>query len=351
VLKLSGVRPRNMRDRVSKPFATTGAVALLLFCLFAYTNLREAHQTDKHKTDQFGRIADRTHPRQRSTGAGYTQEEIFAKVAVKDVKRFWDAKPCNSGWHFPGLEQGTKEWFSAVKERRYRVEPHSVEFAGFAEAAGKNVLEIGGGICTDSMSFAQNGANVTIVDLSTESLKLCRRRFELFGLPQHIFQGSAMELDTFLPAMKFDIIYSYGVIHHMPNPAKCVCQLSNYLMPGGQARIMLYTKFSYKLFEVMHDYGDWDIARLDSIIAEYSETQVGSPVTYTYTIGEATEMFEKCGFRVQRIWKDHVFKYDLDSYHKGKLVVRPEFQGMNAKTWKQMTEELGWHLMVHATLK
>merc|ERR1712060_789455 len=123
------------------------------------------------------------------------QADLFETVSLGAVKAFWDRKPCNSGWYFPGLEQGTREWFEAVEKRRYRVEPHSYEFGGFAEAEGKNVLEIGGGICTDSMSFVKNGANVTIVDL--------------FGLNATIIQGSAMELDQFLPAMKFDVIYSY----------------------------------------------------------------------------------------------------------------------------------------------
>ena len=109
------------------------------------------------------------------------QTNLFASVSVSAVKLFWDKKPCNSGWEFPGLKKGTKEWFLAVKERRYKVEPHSYDFAGFKNSTGQQVLEIGGGICTDSMEFARHGADVTIVDLSTESLALCKKRFAMFN--------------------------------------------------------------------------------------------------------------------------------------------------------------------------
>jgi len=279
-----------------------------------------------------------------------TQQALFEVVSVEAVKAYWDRKPCNSGWQFPGLSTGTKEWFEAVSDRRYKVEPHSYDFAGFASSSGLNVLEIGGGICTDSLSFALNGANITIVDLSTESLVLCRRRFELFGIKATIYQGSAMELSSFLPAMKFDVIYSYGVIHHMPHPEKCMAQLRNFLKSDGQLRIMLYTKFSYKLFQVMHETRTWDFSRMDSMMAKHSEAQTGSPVTYTYTAEEATEMFARNGFEVTKIWKDHIFAYDLDEYKRGKLVVVPELRSMHPNSFQQMKKELGWHLLIYARL-
>jgi len=277
-----------------------------------------------------------------------SQNDLFQVIPVSVVKKYWDRKPCNSGWNFPGLVQGTKEWFKAVEERRYIVEPHSYDFAGFTSAAGLRVLEIGGGICTDSMSYAKNGADITIVDLSTESLALCRKRFEMFGYNAKIFQGSAMQLNTFLPEQKFDVIYSYGVIHHMPEPEKCVCQLKNYLADEGELRIMLYSKFSYKLFQVMRENNLWDFARLDAIIAKYSEAQTGSPVTYTYTYEEVEKMFHRCGFKVTKMWKDHIFAYDIDKYKKNVLELLPEFQDMLPDTFAQMKAELGWHIMIKA---
>jgi len=277
-----------------------------------------------------------------------SQGELFQHIPVSKVKEFWDKKPCNSGWNFPGLQQGTKEWFDAVEERRYTVEPHSYKFAGFESSLGLRVLEIGGGICTDSMSFAKNGADLTIVDLSTESLSLCRKRFEIFGYRAKFFQGSAMQLNTFLPEQKFDVIYSYGVIHHMPEPEKCVCQLKNYLADNGELRIMLYSKFSYKLFQVMRENNLWNFAHLDSIIAKYSEAQTGSPVTYTYTYEEVDRMFQRCGFKVTKMWKDHIFAYDIDKYKKNVLEILPEFQNMLPETFAQMKAELGWHIMIKA---
>lgn len=277
------------------------------------------------------------------------QASLFRSVSVSSVKSFWDKQPCNSAWEFPGLKKGTKEWFLAVEDRRYKVEPHSYDFAGFKSSNNHRVLEIGGGICTDSLEFAKHGADMTIVDLSTESLSLCKKRFAMFNQRAHFYQGSAMELDTFLPQQQFDVIYSYGVIHHMPEPSKCVCQLKQYLKPDGELRIMLYTKFSYKLFQVMREHGLWDFSRLDAIIAKYSEAQSGSPVTYTYTYEEARDMFSKCGFKITDMWKDHIFQYDIEKYRENILEELPEFKGMSLKTLTQMKSELGWHLMIKAT--
>src|SRR6478609_4458339 len=47
---------------------------------------------------------------------------------------------------------------------------------------GKKVLEIGCGMGTMIMNWAQHGAEVTAVDLNPVAIAQTRRRFELFGL-------------------------------------------------------------------------------------------------------------------------------------------------------------------------
>src|ERR1700756_4902362 len=141
----------------------------------------------------------------------------FSRVTVDEVRSYWDQRPCNIR-HSP-KPVGTKEYFDEVEARKYFVEPHIPYFAEFDRWRGKKVLEIGCGIGTDTISFARNGAQLTAVDLSPQSLELARTRARVYGLEKQIrfYSGSAEELSSFLPLEPYDLIYSFGVIHHTPH--------------------------------------------------------------------------------------------------------------------------------------
>ncbi len=83
------------------------------------------------------------------------------------------------------------------------------------------MLEIGCGLGTDTVNFARAGAQVTAVELSDESAALARKRAEVFGLTDRvtIHVGNAEELPAILAPQTFDLVYSFGVIHHSPQSA------------------------------------------------------------------------------------------------------------------------------------
>jgi SAM-dependent methyltransferase len=114
-----------------------------------------------------------------------------------------------------------------VKQRKYFVEYHIPEFAEFERWRGKRVLEIGGGICTTATSFAEAGANITVVELSPKSMELCKQRFKALGLFDRatFFVGNAENLSSVVPVETYDLIWSFGVIHHSPNPESIVSQI------------------------------------------------------------------------------------------------------------------------------
>jgi len=269
----------------------------------------------------------------------------FSDVPLSAVKEYWNSRPCN--YRHSLAPVGTREYFDDVEARKYKVEPHIPAFADFAKYKGKRVLEVGCGLGTESVNFARAGAQVTSVDLSDESLQLCKKRFEVFGLTANFFSGNAEELASFLPAgSQFDLIWSFGVIHHTPHPEKCVEQFKKLLAPGGELKIMVYSKVSYKLFFLMRETGVWDFGKMDKLIATYSEAQTGCPVTYTYTFEECHDLLK--GFEINALSKDHIFCWDIDEYKKYKYVKEACWKNLPEEQFCKLEKELGWHTLITA---
>ena len=109
-----------------------------------------------------------------------------------DIKKYWDSRPCNVKGSNKTI--GTKEYFEEIERRRYFVEPHIVEFADFSKWNQKEVLEIGVGIGTDSINFVKNGAKLTGIELSEESLKICKERFNLYNFEATFLSGNCENL-------------------------------------------------------------------------------------------------------------------------------------------------------------
>jgi SAM-dependent methyltransferase len=267
---------------------------------------------------------------------------------IDDVRSFWDRRPCNVR-HSPKA-MGTREYFDEVEQRKYTVEPHIPPFAEFPKWANKRVLEVGCGIGTDTINFARAGAHVTAVDLSPKSLEIARRRAEVYGLSDRIdfHLANCEELSKSVPPTVYDLVYSFGVIHHTPHPDRAIAQIRNYMDAKSELRLMVYSKVSYKLFWVMKEEGVWDMSRLDELIARNSEAQTGCPVTYTYTPDGARTLLS--GFDVLELRKAHIFTWDIEPYKRYEYKKDPAWANVSDARLAELEKELGWHTLIKARL-
>jgi SAM-dependent methyltransferase len=146
------------------------------------------------------------------------------------------------GLRFATSPAGSPAFFREVEEHRYRLEPHIPDIARFADWRERDVLEVGCGIATDGARFARAGAHYVGVDPSPTALELARRRFELEPLEGRFAPASATELP--FEDASFDLVYSHGVIHHIPETERAVDEFHRVLKPGGEALVMLYHRDS-----------------------------------------------------------------------------------------------------------
>lgn len=263
---------------------------------------------------------------------------------LERVKKYWDARPCNIR-HSPS-PVGTREYFDEVEARKYFVEPHIPGFAQFERWRGKKVLEIGCGIGTDSINFARHGANLTVLELSTASLELCKKRFEVYGLQAEFIEGNAENLTALVPDIDYDLIYSFGVIHHSPSPEAIIAEIHKLARPQTEVRLMLYSRWSWKVFWILLRHGRGAFWKLSELVARHSEAETGCPVTFTYSGRQVWDLLHD--FDVVELRKEHIFPYRIDKYVQYEYEKTWYFRLMPPPLFRWLERRLGWHALIVA---
>ena len=157
------------------------------------------------------------------------------------IKQFWNEQPVGS--NFVAYEEG-KAFYERYDEFRYRTEGHILKELDALDVKDKSVLEIGLGQGADSMQLINRGAIYHGIDLTEESVRRVKERFQLFDKHYREVQVANAEQIPYSDSY-FDLVYSHGVIHHSPRIESIVSEIYRVLKPGGQAVIMLYHKHSY----------------------------------------------------------------------------------------------------------
>jgi ubiquinone/menaquinone biosynthesis C-methylase UbiE len=164
--------------------------------------------------------------------------------AGKDAaRRQWNTTPCGTGEHLSDLETESLAWFDRIREDRYTVsDPWMPKSFDYESGHGKRVLEIGFGLGSDLLTWAEGGAEVHGIDITQEHLRLASRNFLLHGREAKLQLADAARIPY--PDNYFDIVYSNGVLHHTRDIENCLTEARRVLKPGGRLLMSVYRRHS-----------------------------------------------------------------------------------------------------------
>lgn len=158
---------------------------------------------------------------------------------LASVRAFWEQHPLYAGEGPHAV--GSPEFFAAHEAMtlaEHGGAPHPIHFRGIAP--GARVLDVGCGNGFWTVQLARRGFAVTACDLTARAADLTRRRLALSGLTAEVGEGNAEDLP--FPDGAFDHVNCQGVIHHTPDPARCLAEFRRVLRAGGTACVSVYYK-------------------------------------------------------------------------------------------------------------
>jgi SAM-dependent methyltransferase len=164
----------------------------------------------------------------------------------QQVQDFWQNHACGDA-QVGGLRERFKgdyeEFFADYDRFRYENERHLPACIDALGVSGKQVLEIGLGEGADAEQLIRRGANWSGVDLTAESVARVQTRLSLRDLPySELRQGSVLDLP--FADNSFDVVFSHGVLHHVPEILQAQSEIHRVLRPGGELVVMMYARWS-----------------------------------------------------------------------------------------------------------
>lgn len=215
------------------------------------------------------------------------------------VQSHWEQETCGTRY---GDSTSRKDYFDEISRTRYELEPQIVDLAEFARAQNQRVLEIGVGSGSDFECWVLNGARATGVDLTESAIALTRERLQLNQIDPDTYDLRVADAEN-LPFDddEFDIVYSWGVLHHTPDTQRAFREAWRVLKPGGILKAMVYHTPSWTgwMLWVQHALlrgRPFRSAR--RVVFDHLE----SPGTKAYTIREARQMLTSVGFDPLRLF-------------------------------------------------
>ena len=224
-------------------------------------------------------------------------EEALAlnnSAALKtEVKGHWEKETCGTRY---SDEADRKSYFDEISASRYELEPYIPSFADFQSANGKTVLEIGVGAGADFQNWCEHAAHATGIDLTERAISLTGERLSLNSVAPEKYTLLATDAEN-LPFDddSFDIVYSWGVLHHTPDTDRAFREAFRVLKPGGSIKAMIYHDPSWTALMLYAQHALFrgkPKTKIRDVVFQHLE----SPGTKVFTVGEARQFLAEIGF-------------------------------------------------------
>jgi SAM-dependent methyltransferase len=270
---------------------------------------------------------------------------MTSSTAIEDIQGFWQASACGDRY---AEGNSLRDQLEAQARAKYELEPYIHPFAKFTDGTGRRVLEIGVGMGADHAEWARSRPSYLAgVDLTDKAVELTRARLSFAGLISDLRQANAEALP--FEKGSFDIVYSWGVLHHSPDPQRAIDEVWRVLRPSGRARVMLYHRegMVFLLGWMLHKAKRGRQSHsLDAFIA----SNVESPGTRAYSVDGARRLFsrfESCRV-VPTLTHADLLEGDVGRRHRGRLLTFAK------RIWprrliRQLPGRFGSDLLIEAT--
>lgn len=224
-----------------------------------------------------------------------SQASLLRHVAGPTMESLPQVRATRASFDFQWAKIPTGRYMLENEQFRAEAPGYVQEFTGLPASwfKGKSVLDVGCGLGRYSWALCQLGARVTSIDQSEAGLgrtaEACR------DCPGH----RTIKVDLLQPLPideQFDLVWSFGVLHHTGDTYRAFTHVAPLAKPGGYLYLMIYGK---------------PREGIDSDYAEINEYDEWRRRTQNMTLGEKLEAvrahMRDGGFRVRG--EEHVHGY------------------------------------------
>lgn len=125
---------------------------------------------------------------------------------------------------------------------------------------------------------------ISAIDLDDRMIQIAKRRTLDKSISYHVMDASKLEFDD----DSFDVIFDFGIIHHIPNWKDCIQELSRVLKPGGEL-----------LLE------DLSIESFSGLTGKFWKTILDHPYQSMYTFDQFINFIIQSNFEITNLKKSN----------------------------------------------
>ena len=224
-------------------------------------------------------------------------------INQEEVNNFWEKEVCGTRKNNTTTNEKNNHYY--IMNNRYKYEGFIKEFLLDESIKDKNFLEIGVGAGTDFIEALKKGAFCFGIDATEAAIletkqnikySLNNQKYNLKFLEKKNAENLPFEDNT------FDVVYSWGVLHHAKNTMQCISEAVRVLKPGGVLKIMVYSDFSSTgiMLWFLHGFLKFKFfSSQEDIIYKYLE----SPGTKCYSNKEFKKILEGFSLEIKTLKK------------------------------------------------